>query len=131
MINKDLYKYITDSLAEIIDAFGKTKVSADKISEDISLLFKAYTNPITQRRDEQVENILSPAESAAALLAKANSSPSNDVLLVSFTHALQSHVVKRFGDLNVFLDQENIKVKPSFATFSENLGYKIDSGNIE
>jgi len=45
--------------------------------------------------------------------------------------ALQQHVTNNFGDVNLFLSSNGIKVKTSFAILSARTGFTISPGNIE
>lgn len=49
----------------------------------------------------------------------------------NFLLVLNLHIVRRFGDINIWLSDNSIKVTETYAENSDRLGYTIDPNNIQ
>jgi hypothetical protein len=56
---------------------------------------------------------------------------SNPKYVVKAVYALQRHITTHYGTVNDFLSDNDIQVKPSFATVSALAGYAIDAENVD
>jgi len=59
-----------------------------------------------------------------------NRNVSYTIQMKKFVGDLQKYITERYGSVDIFLGNNSIKVKSTFADISEDVGYPISSGNI-
>jgi len=121
MISAGVYKICSDSIAL---AYDTNSYIAD--------------NMLSIQGEVEEESFMITNDNAAQMVYKEAgniyvdfNTYGNKVIINKTVTALQNHVLAHYGPINDFLSENNIKVKLTFSTLSDNLGYTIDSGNIE
>lgn len=109
---------------------------ADYISEYIADIESSITqlNGVRTTLDDMVgdddykTNLEYAVQLSAYFLGTLKDNPKDIIVAV---RSLQTHVSNNFGNVNLFLSTNSIKVKQTFADISGLAGYDIDDTNIE
>ena len=122
MISKETYKRIEE-------------IITDSVSKGTDIIYNFDNMTYYMGNSDLLENsidkqklqkyILSTKDIVDTYQNKNNSS------LYKFVSVLQGHIVNNYSSLNSFLYDNSIQVSSSFAEISNNLGYEIESYNIE
>jgi hypothetical protein len=122
MIRPALYKQITDLIDYAQDRGNDIVSNVTQMNTDLD---NSEIDPENIHR-QLLENT---ASLTANILLQRHGNATAE--MNDFVKALQDHVFKNYGDVNNFLSDNSIQVRPTFAELSGNLGYPIDAENIE
>ena len=122
MISIDLYKTISD-LINAAQARGEDIVSyIDQMETDL-------TNSEIPSVDIERQRLESQISATSNLLESRHNAYTTQML--NFVFKLQTYINNNYSSVNDFLADSNIKVKSIFADISNEVGFPIDSSNIE
>ena len=122
MISIDLYKTISD-LINAAQARGEDIVSyIDQMEIDLANSEIPSVDIERQRLESQISATSNLLESRHNVYT---------TQMLNFVFKLQTYINNNYSSVNNFLADNNIKVKSIFADISNEVGFPIDSSNIE
>ena len=120
------------------DSIARYKILADDVDDSISFEYEIYNRLVdmTFELDNDISFISTSVPSGIAqdveneYIRVASVKINKDKILETAVRGLQQYIINNYGDVNVFLSSNSLKVGEYFAVVSGNVGYIIDPGNI-
>jgi hypothetical protein len=117
------YKSISDNISDFIDQYINMYNDLNNILSLNNSISSSLMNSYTYAIENQTNLMLLDIKTNNTILYSED--------LKSLGNSLQNHIINYYGDINSFLNNNSLKVKQTFADFSNSLGYEIDPSNIE
>ncbi len=119
---EDIYKTLTDLIDSVLVRGGDVVSFVDKMEVDLNSSSIDSEDIDKLRLEDQITT-------TSSLLNLRHNEYTIQMQL--FVTTLQRYVDQNYTSVNSFLSNNNILVKVAFAALSEEVGYPIDSDNIE